>query len=218
MMSRTAWIVIVVVAVVALALGAGGTLVWVALREAPSAEVQTPAADPATGQPAGSSATTGATVPEAPPEEPASTASPGDVAEPAPEVAVTAESGESYCYVSDAFERDGRRYVVLDYIELGADLGMSEDYEIINNNPRLRTFEVTGDTYLGAFWMAVELYGDSQMEEWDDYSPEGDWLGVPLAWEDLVAAADDGTVNDYSFWFVRVADGQVVRLINTYQD
>lgn len=207
-MSKTVWIALGA-AVVALALGVGGTLLWVGQNDARLAEERPAATPPSTAE---------ATAPEAPSEEPAPAAPSGEAPEPEPGVALTPETGESYCYVDDAFSQDGLRYVVLDYIELGADLGMSEDYEIINNNPKLRTFEVAGDSYLGAFWMAVDLYGDAKMEEWDDYSPEGDWLGVPLAWEDLVAAVEGGTVNEYSYWFVRVDDGRVVRLINTYQD
>ena len=138
----------------------------------------------------------------------------------APAVDVTNETGESYCYVKAAFNKNDRRYVVLDYIELGADLGMSEDYEIINNNPKLRTFEVTSGSYLGAFWMAVDLYGNAVMDEWSDESNQVDgvWRGTALAWDDLVAAVDDGTANDYSYWQVVVADGRVRSLVNTYQD
>ena len=209
MMSRTVWIALAA-AGAALVLGVGGTLLWVESRDSRTAEGQPPATASVT--------ITGTPAPGAPSGEPTSVSPSGSSPEPATGVAVTAETGESYCYVRDAFSQDGRRYVVLDYIELGADLGMSEDYEIINNNPRLRTFEITGDSYIGAFWMAVELYGESKAEEWDDYSAEGDWLGVPLAWEDLVAAVDEGTANDYSYWFVWVDAGRVVRLINTYQD
>ena len=205
-MSKTVWIALGAAVV---ALGVGGTLLWVGQNDARLAE-ERPAVTPPS--------TTEATAPEARSEEPGPAAPSGEAPEPESGVAITVETGDSYCYVDDAFSQDGLRYVVLDYIELGADLGMSEDYEIINNNPKLRTFEVTGDSYLGAFWMAVDLYGDAKMDEWDDYSPEGDWLGVPLAWEDLVAAVEGGTVNEYSYWFVRVDDGRVVRLINTYQD
>lgn len=206
-MSRGAWFV--VVAVVAFALGVSTTLAWVTWRDTQEG---------GSVRPAGVESTPETTVADAQPDESTTGPVPVEVPESGVAVTVTSESGESYCYVRDAFIQGGRRYVVLDYIELGADLGMSEDYEIINNNPKLRTFEVTGDSYIGAFWMAVELYGDAEMNEWDDYSAEGDWLGVPLAWDDLVAAVDGGTVNDYSYWFVRVDAGRVVRLINTYQD
>lgn len=137
---------------------------------------------------------------------------------PAPSVAVTRETGESVCYVKDAYTKAGQDYVVVDYIQLGTIDRGSEDYDVINQNPRLRTFEFSDDSWLGAYWMAQQLYGDSVMYTWntDGSIPYG--KGTALKRSDFMRAADEGTVNDHSYWYIRVSDGVVLSLVNTYQD
>jgi len=127
---------------------------------------------------------------------------------------ITMETGESYCYVDSVQSVGGIDYVVVDYIEMGADLGMSEDYEIINNNSKLRTYELTDTSWLGAYWQARDLYGDQVMDSW----AWGDKGGYPLERDDFKNLASQGTVNDHSFWFIKVADGRIESLYQTYQD
>jgi hypothetical protein len=136
----------------------------------------------------------------------------------ASDVTVTMETGESPCLVTGTIAEGDRRYVVVDYVQLKPIPDGSYDFDIINENPALRTFEVTGDSYVGAFWLATELYGEQVMDRWYSEDPDHEFIGTPVALEDLQRAIDDGIANDYGYWTITVENGRVVMLLNNYQD
>ena len=139
----------------------------------------------------------------------------------APGVAVARESGTSPCLIEKITTVGGKTFVSVDYIQLKR---VPDDYVVVNNNARLRTFEFDGDSWIGAFWLAKETYGT------DAYpGPDGSLAqsaagrGVPFELDDLKRAVEKDRANHFPdgadrWWTIRVDDGRVVSLVEDYQD
>ncbi len=90
-----------------------------------------------------------------------------------PPVKVTNESGQSPCLIVDAYTRNGKNYVVVDYIQVKWPTGAYEP-KITNTNSKLRTFVVPDDAMVGwgpdfsGFAMDVHGGGDVNLDwtEW----------------------------------------------------
>ena len=110
------------------------------------------------------------------------------------------ETGESPCLLKDAFTRNGKNYIVVDYIQVKWINQWTP--EITNANPKLRTFEVPDDAWLH-WWIG---------EDWD----EEDYIG-PYPFERLQPLIgeytnDQGVYTQWGFWQIEVANGAVVSL------
>lgn len=206
------WAVYSVAAVAVAALLAAGVFGIMALRKPVEPRATEPAQAPTTSTPATSAVEATAA------QAPVTTVTAPPTTKPETQgVKVTRETGESYCLVSKVIEEDGRDYVALDYIQLGTVDHGSEDYDVINENTKLRTYELASDSWLGAYWLCVDLYGQSVADKFDfEGGPGG--RGYPLKRTDFKRIVRDGQGNEHSYWYVQVKDGKVRSLVQTYQD
>ena len=130
-------------------------------------------------------------------------------------VQVTNESGTSQCLIKDVFTRDGKDYVVVDYVDVswppGPDGYEPTDPVITNQNPKLRTFLIPTGAELRAFMLFQALLGKAAaqklMEKYDFYPP--------ITLDQLKQAVAKGNINsgtEWGFWYVEVSKGRVTRL------
>jgi len=67
------------------------------------------------------------------------------------EIKITVEDSYSPCYISEFIYKDGKTYIVVDYViiqELDVEEHGEGAFEIVNNNPKLRTFVAKKETFL----------------------------------------------------------------------
>ena len=125
---------------------------------------------------------------------------------------ITMETGESPCYVRSVETVNGVDYVTVDYVVVEFTQERGYDEEVVTNtNPKLRTFELTDTSWLGAFTVAAEQYGGQD----GDYATSGDKAGYPLERADFVRAVRESDVNA-NYWNIKVQDGRVLTLAEAY--
>jgi hypothetical protein len=129
--------------------------------------------------------------------------SPSNQAQASSEVQLTYESSESPCLIKQVFTQGGKDYIVVDYIVIaavGADEDGNAELGIVNNNPKLRTFEIPAGAAMTASMTLELLRGD--------YSPG------PITVDELKRAIVKGCINGgaYESWVIKVSNGRVVSL------
>lgn len=125
-------------------------------------------------------------------------------------VAVTMESGTSYCFVKHAFSLSGVDYVVVDYVVVDyiqVDWVWSntmERYEpeVRNTNYKRRTFIVPPGAELSFFT------GEASPPDFEPRTPTFTDLKNRVAW----GQANSGEWLLFGFWEIKVSNGQVVYL------
>lgn len=217
--NRTRWIVVAVaVAAVLVMLG-----LYYALGKAPSSGDERLGGEQvaeATTTPV--SAAEPSATPVVTPQPGPATSTPQPQPAPEPAVAVTRETGESPCYVADAYAKSGKMYVVVDYIQLIAPPDRPEEFNVVNENPKLRTFEITGDTWIGAFDVAgivFDAYPDELASS--QGGSQGYGIGQQLSWPQLLEFCDwqeaHAAEEWRSQWYIIVREGVVRSLVNPYR-
>jgi hypothetical protein len=131
-------------------------------------------------------------------------------------VQVTNESGTSYCLIKDLFTRDGKNYLVVDYVTLvPTGSGEANDLYVQNQNPLLRTFVIPAGADLHAFEILRALLGESALTKRLDENNEDTSITI----DELKQAIAKGIVNSragYRCWSLTVSKGRVVVLTNDF--
>ncbi len=166
-------------------------------------EVSTPV-DNAVIQTSVSQATPSTTSTEVPPSTTESTGIPGPV--PAvEEPAVSRESSDSPCLITDTFSVGNRDFLVVDYVQVSWGPGGTQGAlvpTITNSNRKLRTFEIPQTATLK--WIPTRL-------------KEQGWTTDPqdlyfYQLEELMAEGKVNSATTWGFWDIEVFNGYIVRL------
>lgn len=117
---------------------------------------------------------------------------------------VTKTSEESSCYVTDMYRVGKRIYVDVDFVDI-KDVASGGGYEIVNKNPRIRTFELIKDKY--AAWNPADTATVKQL--YKNWKREYEYYLQELGSEENQRTGEKPSPSNR--YVIETQDGNVIR-------